>query len=96
MCHMSRVRCHVSCVMCQVSSVISPPPFFDKVGELAGGGSVINGAYPRMVFGGLRNFLLVMSAEVLVSAQNPPKVTLPGNSPSSAPIKATKVPEVPF
>ena len=36
-CHMSGVTCHVSCVMCQV--------FFDKVMELVGGGSVINGAY---------------------------------------------------
>ena len=47
--------CHVSCVLCQVSRVmchIKKNLFFlslkkvDKVVELVGGGSVINGAYP--------------------------------------------------
>ena len=45
---MSGVRRHMSRVMCQVSSVTLL--FFsfllDKVVELVGGGSVINGAYP--------------------------------------------------
>ena len=52
MCHMSHVRyhvsdyrCYMSDVMCHVSDVGSI--FFkDKVVELVGGGSVINGAYP--------------------------------------------------
>ena len=37
-----------------------------------------------------------MSAKVLVSVQNPPKVTLHGNWCSSASIEATKVPKVAF
>ena len=37
-CHASHVRCHVSCVMFFF--------FSDRVVELVGGGSVINGAYP--------------------------------------------------
>ena len=61
-CHMSRVTCHVSRVTCHVSHVtcqkkkiyilIKKKLFFfylkkmDKVVELVGGGSVINGAYP--------------------------------------------------
>ena len=46
----------------------------------------------------LHNFaiLLVMSDQVFVSAQNLQKVTLHGNSYILVPMKATKVPEVPF
>ena len=40
-CHMSYVTCHVSHVMCHMSHLV-----LDKVVELVGGGSVINGAYP--------------------------------------------------
>ena len=43
----------------------------------------------------LSNSLLLMSAEVLVSVQNPPKITLHGNWSSSASIVATKVLKVP-
>ena len=39
-CQVSGVRCQVSCVMC-----FFLPCFFDKVMELVGGVSVINGAY---------------------------------------------------
>ena len=58
MCHVSRVTCHVSDVMCHVSGVTCQVSgvscffcffvvvFLDKVVELVGGGSVINGAYP--------------------------------------------------
>ena len=48
MCHMSGVTRHMSGVMCQVFRVIFLILifFFDKVLELVGGGSVINGAYP--------------------------------------------------
>ena len=55
-CHVSRVMCHVSCVLCHVSPVTyfflfkkgkkSGQQKFDKVVELVGGGSIINGAYP--------------------------------------------------
>ena len=45
MCHLSRVRCQVSSVTCQVSGVILFYLFFE-LGQLVGGGSVINGAYP--------------------------------------------------
>ena len=57
--HMSHVTYDMSCVMCQVSGVTCQVLrvrchmsffllllFFDKVVELVGGGSVINGAYP--------------------------------------------------
>ena len=40
--------------------------------------------------------LLVMSAQALVSAQNPPKMTLYGNCHSSAPIIAAQVCKVPY
>ena len=62
MCHMSCVTCHMSCVTCHVSPVTCQNFFFlhfynqkiknkkpekmDRVVELVGGGSVINGAYP--------------------------------------------------
>ena len=42
-CHVSHVTCHVSHVTCHMSHVKKK---FDKVVELVGGGSVINGAYP--------------------------------------------------
>ena len=60
-CHVSIVTCHVSPVMCHMSHVtchlshvkifffyifFNPLNIFDKVVELVGGGSVINGAYP--------------------------------------------------
>ena len=49
-CQVSRVRCHVSGVTCQVilssSSFLSL--FLEKLLELVGGGSVINGAYPEL------------------------------------------------
>ena len=45
-CHVSRVTCHVSRVTCHVSRVRFFFFFFDKVVELIGGGSVINGATP--------------------------------------------------
>ena len=44
MCHLSRVRCRLSSVKCQVSGVIFF--FIDELGQLVGGGFVINGAYP--------------------------------------------------
>ena len=43
MCHMSGVTCHMSHVRCQVSCVTF---FLNKVVELIGEGSFINGAYP--------------------------------------------------
>ena len=51
MCHVSRVMCHVSCVTCHVLRVTCHVSIFlifflDKVVNLIGGGSVINGAYP--------------------------------------------------
>ena len=44
MCHMAGFTCHMSGVMCQFFVLV----YFssDKVVELVGGGSVINGAYP--------------------------------------------------
>ena len=45
MCHLSRVRCQSSSVTCQVSGFIIIFFFFDELGQLVGGGSVINGAY---------------------------------------------------
>ena len=51
-CHMSHVTCHVSHVTCHVSHVTCHMSLFyflffsDKVVELIGGGSVINGATP--------------------------------------------------
>ena len=50
--HLSHIRCPVSGVRCQVSGVRCKVSFYfyffssDKVVELVGGGSVINGAYP--------------------------------------------------
>ena len=44
--HMSRFTGHVSHVMCQMSRVMFSSSFSDKVLELIGGGSVINGVYP--------------------------------------------------
>ena len=54
-CHVSCVRCQVSVVGCQVSGVMCYffrvfICFFHKAVELVGGGSVINGAYPSLVF----------------------------------------------
>ena len=46
-CHVSRVMCHVSCVTCYMLHVLSWKKL-DKVVELVGGGSVINGL-PRLV-----------------------------------------------
>ena len=50
-CHVSPVTCHLSPVTCQKNifiykKKISPSQKLDKVVELVGGGSVINGAYP--------------------------------------------------
>ena len=45
MCHMSGVMCQVSGVRSQVSGVGFKKKSYKVVG-LAGGGSVINGAYP--------------------------------------------------
>ena len=50
----------------------------------------------RFIFGEFCNFLMVMSAQVFVSTQNPAKITLPGICHSSAPIGATKVHKVSF
>ena len=52
MCQVSGVKCHVSHVTCHVSgvtcnfSLFSSSSVSDKVVDLVGGGSVINGAYP--------------------------------------------------
>ena len=52
MCHTSRVTCHMSRVTCHLSPVTCNFFFsnlkkkLDKVVELVGGVSVINGAYP--------------------------------------------------
>ena len=52
MCHVSRVMCHMSYVTCHMSRVMCHRSLkklnkkSDKVVELVGGGSVINGAYP--------------------------------------------------
>ena len=53
MCHVSCVMCHVSHVNCHLSHVnkknyifFNPLKKLDKVVELVGGVSVINGAYP--------------------------------------------------
>ena len=43
MCHMSFVTSHVSRVKCHILFSL----FFDRVVELVGAGSAINGAYPR-------------------------------------------------
>ena len=45
-------------------------------------------------FGGFCHFLLVLSAQALVSAQNPPKITLYGNCHSLAPMIAAQVGKV--
>ena len=60
-CHMSRGTCHVSHVTCHMSRVtchfflllllLSFSFFLDKVLELIGGGSVINGATPSSFLG---------------------------------------------
>ena len=42
-CHMSGVTCQVSGVTCHFFFLF----FFDKLVDLVGGGSVINGAYPN-------------------------------------------------
>ena len=47
MCHVSHVMQHVSCVICHMSCV--KKKYCDKVVELVGGGSVINGAYPELL-----------------------------------------------
>ena len=45
--HMSCVMCYLSLVPCHLSHETCHMSFlFDKVMELVGGGSVINGAYP--------------------------------------------------
>ena len=49
----------------------------------------------RVTFGGFCNFLLALSAHILVSASNQPKITLYNNCLRSAPMKATKVLNVP-
>ena len=61
--HVSRhVSRHVSHVMCHVSHVTFFLLFFlDKVVKLIGGGSVINGAYPRLVF------FLILAVDVGIS-----------------------------
>ena len=57
-CHVSHVMCHMSRITCLMSHVMCPCNFFyftyifdslvifDTVGDLVGGGSVINEAYP--------------------------------------------------
>ena len=50
----------------------------------------------RVIFARFCNFLLFLSAQVLVSAQNLPNITLHSNCCSSASIGAKKVPKVPF
>ena len=50
----------------------------------------------RVIFDGYFNFLLFMSAQVFVSANNPPKKTLHGICHSTTPIRTTKVPKVPW
>ena len=45
-CHMLRVMCQLSRVRCHMSHIIILFFYLDKVVELVGGGSVINGAYP--------------------------------------------------
>ena len=47
-------------------------------------------------FGEFSSFLLFMSAQVIVSAQNPLNITLHDNCCSSASVRATKVPKVAF
>ena len=49
----------------------------------------------KVIFGRFYNFLLFMSAQAIVSAQNPAKINLHGNCHITAPIRATKVPKVP-
>ena len=44
MCHVSHVMCHMSGVACHIHFFLLL--FSDKMLELVGGGSVINGAYP--------------------------------------------------
>ena len=44
----------------------------------------------RVIYGGFCNFLLVMSVQVFVSAQNLLKITLHSNCHTSAPIMATQ------
>ena len=55
-CHMSRVTCHMSRVMCHFLFFIFFYLIFfpDKVVELIGGGSVINGATPSSFPYGLK------------------------------------------
>ena len=50
----------------------------------------------RAFFSRFCNFLLFISAQVPVSVQNPPEIILHSNCYNSAPMKATKVPKVPF
>ena len=46
--HVSHVTCHVSGVRCKVFLFV-----FYKVGDLVGGGSVINGAHPVLFLTGV-------------------------------------------
>ena len=48
------------------------------------------------MFNGFYNFLLFMSAQVFVSAQNSLKITLHSNCHNSAPIMARQVHKVPY
>ena len=65
MCHMSHVRCHLSRVTCNMSkkfkTIFIERKKIDKMVELVGGGSVINGAYPvQFSYKGKTIFLLIL------------------------------------
>ena len=63
-CHVSRVMCHVSRVTCHMSHVFFFV-FFDKLVELIGGGSVINGATPSSLFS-IQDFSMTPTGDYMV------------------------------
>ena len=76
-CHVSPVTCHLSRVTCHLSKNIlyikkNPQKKLDKVVELVGGGSVINGTFPVELFflslGCLKN--LVKGGKILRITKN--------------------------
>ena len=59
-------------------------------------GAVLQQLPLRDIFGGLHNFLSLMSAQEFMSAQNLPKISLYGNCHSTAPTMATLLTQVAY
>ena len=68
-CHVSHVTCHVSCVTCNLAN-IKKQEKIDKVVELVGEGSVINGAYPS-------SFEFIKTVSFNYSLQEPTNLLYP-------------------